>query len=241
MSLAQRRREEELLDVLPASDPRAQRSRRDLRRVNVLMGQRFILRQNLQALFSASAPRRIIEIGAGDGTLMLSLARSLAGRWPGVTVTLVDRHPIVSPATLTAFSQLGWRTECVTADAIPWFQQGHPADLAVANLVLHHFDEPPLRKLFAAIARTTEVFVATEPRRSSTALMGSRALALIGCNEISRHDAVVSVRAGFNGRELSALWPAGNDWQLTERRAGLFTHLFVARQGGQLREKRRDL
>ena len=115
MSLAVRRREEELLDVLPASDPRAQRSRRDLKRVNVLMGQRFFLRRNLQTLFAANAPKCIIEIGAGDGTLMLSLAHSLAAHWPGVSVALVDRQPIVSPATLAAFSQLGWRAECVTA------------------------------------------------------------------------------------------------------------------------------
>jgi 2-polyprenyl-3-methyl-5-hydroxy-6-metoxy-1,4-benzoquinol methylase len=238
MSLAQRRRQEELLDVLPASDPRARRSRRDLQRVNVLMGQRFILRQNLQALFNARAPRRIIEIGAGDGTLMLSLAHSLAAHWPGVTVVLVDRQPIVSSTTLAAFSQLGWRAECVSEDVISWLRQGQHADLVVANLVLHHFDEAPLRDLFAGIAGAAETFVATEPRRSAVALAGSRALVLIGCNEISRHDAVVSVKAGFNDRELSALWPADDDWRLTERRAGLFTHLFIAQR--QARQSRKD-
>jgi hypothetical protein len=38
----------------------------------------------------------------------------------------------------------------------------------------------------------------------------------------------VSVRAGFAGKELSAAWPAGA-WQLEERVAWPFTHLFVAR------------
>jgi hypothetical protein len=40
---------------------------------------------------------------------------------------------------------------------------------------------------------------------------------------------VLSVRAGFSGRELSALWPKG-DWLLEERHAGLFSHLFTARR-----------
>jgi hypothetical protein len=52
----------------------------------------------------------------------------------------------------------------------------------------------------------------------------------IGCNAVTRHDATVSVRAGFSGNELSALWPADSGWQLTERRAGFFSHVFVARR-----------
>ena len=92
-------------------------------------------------------------------------------------------------------------------------------------------------ELFAGIAGMTDTFIATEPRRSAVALAGSRALVLIGCNEISRHDAVVSVKAGFKDRELSALWPKDNDWRLTERRAGLFTHLLIAqRRAGQSRK-----
>ena len=52
---------------------------------------------------------------------------------------------------------------------------------------------------------------------------------VLGCNEVTRHDAVVSVRAGFTGNELSAAWPPG-DWQLEERVAWPFTHLFIARE-----------
>ena len=53
---------------------------------------------------------------------------------------------------------------------------------------------------------------------------------MIGCNAVTRHDAAVSVRAGFLGNELSALWPDQKNWQLTERRTGLFSHLFVAQK-----------
>jgi hypothetical protein len=53
-------------------------------------------------------------------------------------------------------------------------------------------------------------------------------LSFIGCNAVTCHDAPVSVRAGFKGRELSTLWPRDGEWEITERRAGLFSYLFVA-------------
>ena len=37
-------------------------------------------------------------------------------------------------------------------------------------------------------------------------------------------------RAGFVRKEISALWPDKQNWQLTERRAGLFSHLFIAQK-----------
>jgi hypothetical protein len=46
---------------------------------------------------------------------------------------------------------------------------------------------------------------------------------------VTRHDAVVSVRAGFSGRELSQLWPRAPGWRLDERPQAPFSHLFTAR------------
>jgi hypothetical protein len=40
---------------------------------------------------------------------------------------------------------------------------------------------------------------------------------------------VLSVRAGFRGKELTPLWP-GSRWHVDESPAGLFTHRFVARR-----------
>jgi hypothetical protein len=51
-----------------------------------------------------------------------------------------------------------------------------------------------------------------------------------GSGPITRHDGPISIRAGFTGRELSALWPDDGGWQLVERPASLFTHLFMARR-----------
>lgn len=98
----------------------------------------------------------------------------------------------------------------------------------LANLFLHHFDAR-LPELMTGAARLAPLFVATEPRRDAVTLAAGRLVGLIGANAVTRHDAPASVRAGFAGRELTALWPE-HGWQTEERRAGLFTHLFVARR-----------
>src|ERR1035441_7677385 len=80
----------ELLDHLAPDDPRARRSRRDLRRVHRAMGSLSILQRAVARLRLAAPPRRIVELGAGDGTLLLRLARALHPRWTGVELTLLD-------------------------------------------------------------------------------------------------------------------------------------------------------
>lgn len=221
--------EPEWLDFLPAADPRATASRRDLRRVNWLMGNAAIL-ANAIAAVTTGPPRTIVDLGAGDGSLALHLARRVSVRWPGLRLILVDRTPSVAPSTLAAIAETGWQVETVAADAEDWCRSGagERADIVVANLFLHHFGDEALSRLLHAVAARASIFAASEPRRGAMALAGSRLLGLIGCNGVTRHDAVVSVRAGFAGSELSALWP-GEGWSLREGPAGWSSHLFVAR------------
>lgn len=101
--------------------------------------------------------------------------------------------------------------------------------MILANLFLHHFQEAGLRELLQAVADRCDAFIACEPRRSLTALAGSRLLPALGVSADTRHDADISVRAGFRGDELSRIWPGGRTgWRLEEKPAGLFSHLFVA-------------
>ena len=225
-----RRIEPEWLDDLPPGNPRAMRSRRDLRRINVLMANSTIVARELARSLRPGSPRAIAEIGAGDGTFMLRLAARSATRWQDTRVVLVDRQDIVSPGTRHAFGALGWTVETVTADVFEWLARpaGEVFDVIVANLFLHHFKDAELTAMLSLAARRTRLFIACEPRRSTLALAGSHLLGVVGCNDVSRHDAVVSVRAGFDGRELSALWPAGRGWTLHERAHGLFSHSLVA-------------
>jgi Methyltransferase domain len=215
-----RRVEPEWLDELPAHDPRAQRSRRDLVRINALMGNAAIVAGELRQF------RSIAEIGAGDGGFLLRVARAVETR--DAEAILVDRQDIVSDATRTQFAALCWQARSVRADVFDWLEATPPVDAIVANLFLHHFEPPRLAAMLALAAERTRVFVACEPRRSSLALAGAHLLGVVGCNDVSRHDAVVSVRAGFRDAEISALWPRAGAWSLREGARGPFSHLFVA-------------
>ncbi len=222
--------EAEWLDLLPASDPRAVRSRRDLRRVNACMLQAGIMRRLAIRHSKGCPPTRVVELGGGDGTFLLKVTRRLSAIWPKVEAVLVDRQSIVTEPTREAFRVFGWQLDVVEADALDYLRQKPRADVVMANLFLHHFDDVRLALLLAAIADAAPLFLACEPRRSALALAGSRMLWGIGCNDVSRHDATVSVKAGFNGDELSSLWPQGGGWTLAEHSAGLFSHAFVARR-----------
>jgi SAM-dependent methyltransferase len=216
--------EPEWLDALPPYDTRAQRSRADLRRVNLIMG-------NVGHIARALPPSalRVADLGAGDGSVMLRVARQL--RRPG-EVTLVDRAPC---ADLHEFERVRWRAKLACEDALDFLRRPGPRfDAIVANLFLHHFAPAPLRRLLELAAQRTSLFVACEPQRSRFALQASRLLGLLGCNEVTRHDAPVSVRAGFAGRELSDSWPRQRGWQLAEGPARPFAHLFVARRDAPL-------
>jgi len=223
--------EPELIDALPATDPLAIRTRRDLRRVNAWMGNPKIMARALRQAFPRNPPGRIAEIGAGDGELLLRVARLL--KWSNLKATLVDRHDLLRPESRAQFGQMGWEVRPVKSDVFDWLQKP-PAgmDAIAANLFLHHFTNERLRELFRAAARTARVFIAVEPRRTPPCLFFSRLLWFIGCHPVTRHDAVVSVQAGFDGRELSALWPDNADWDLTEQPARFASHLFVAQRRG---------
>jgi len=198
--------EPELLDELLATDPRAVHSRRDLRRINGLMGNARIIRRYLQKN-SLVDNVSIAEIGAGDGNIAKQISNS-------AKLILIDRQP-VSP-------------DVIQSDVFKWLRNTPKVDVIIANLFLHHFSEEQLREMFCLIAAAGRCFVACEPRRSGFAEWFSKRLNLIGCNQVTRNDAVISVRAGFRDGELSPLWPNDSNWRLTERSAGLFSHLFGA-------------
>jgi hypothetical protein len=219
----------ETLDHLREDDPQAIRSRRDLRRINRIMGNRLILDSLLNGSLTRP-PLRIAELGAGDGSLFLRLARRRALSWPGVTLTLVDRQNLLSVPTRAAFAELGWTVHAAPLDVFAWLaREDHRRyDAIVANLFVHHFETDAVARLFHAIAQITECFIACEPRRARISLLGSYLVGAVGANAVTRRDAVLSVRAGFRDRELSACWPNDGEWRTSETDARLFSHTFAA-------------
>lgn len=231
----------ETLDGLAEHDLAAMRSRRDLQRLHRVMGTRAIVVNALRRFTSWHGRRsllRVLELGAGDGTLMLAVARVLKPHWPAVELELLDRQKLVSPATLQAYAALGWQASARVSDVFDWVASGRELpggprpprwDLIVVNLFLHHFEGAQLEALLRTVAERSHGFLACEPRRSRLALAGSHLVGVIGANAVTREDAVLSVRAGFAQGEMAALWPPGvAGWTLRDYPAGLFSHCFSA-------------
>ena len=176
--------EPEILDGLPAEDPAARASRADLRRINFLMGnERWIERR--VADMPETGGNGIVEWGAGSGELLAKLARL----GPATGVDRVAR-PVGLPESV------GWRQADV-------FEAAGSGGLLVSNLFLHHFEGDALRRLGERMHDFSAVVV-VEPWRSAVALaLGRMMLPLV--SRVTRHDMIVSIRAGFRRGELPCL------------------------------------
>lgn len=174
----------ELLDHLPPDAPGVCRSRRDLRRINFVMGNdRWILR-NLPKKNTA-----ITEIGAGEGHLLTSISR----KHPDIPITAYDLTP--RPASLP--KSINW----IQADI---FSQRPPEEggVLIANLFLHHFTDNQLTELSEWMSGFDTIITSEPYRANFPLLLGKLATPLI--HPITRHDMRVSIEAGFRPGELPA-------------------------------------
>ena len=191
----------EILDELPHDDPAAQRSRRDLQRINIVMGND---QRILQAVRSHpnTASRGIVEIGAGDGTLIQRLAQ----QFPSAPASAHDLAP--RPQKLD--SRIHWHQGDIFNHA-----SLISGGILVANLFLHHFMPDGLRQI-GQICSKFDLLVFNEPNRA----MLPHVLAMFGwpfINTVTRHDMHVSIDAGFQQRELTKLLELDEEkWEIRE-------------------------
>lgn len=180
----------ELLDTLHPSDPVALCSRDELHIVNHLMRNHHWLCRMLREQDLAGS--RILELGAGDGSLARHVWKQdivQPERW-----CAIDLVPAPNP----------WPDHAV------WHQHDlfkltvlPEAEIIVANLFLHQFQEDQLRELGGRLPDTCRMLIVCEPaRRWIHALQGVLLSAIVGLNHVTYHDMFVSIRAGFLGDEL---------------------------------------
>jgi hypothetical protein len=196
-----RRLQPELLDVLPADDPRVRRCRRDLRLINWLMGNHRWIRRNL-ARESALLAGGLVELGAGDGSFLRRLRRE----FPTPPLAGFDLTP--RPENLPA--DVAWHAGDLLQTAGRW-----PGTVLVANLFLHHFTTDQIVQLGRRLDGVRLLLIG-EGHRSPEVLRRSAWLnPLMG--EVTRHDMEISLQAGFVPGELPRwLGLDDRDWQVTE-------------------------
>jgi hypothetical protein len=183
--------EREWLDDLPTDDPRAIASRRDLKWINRLMGSERGFARRLRPAPMSQGSMRIVEWGAGDGALALRLCTVL--RPAAYRAVDIARPPKELPDTIE------WvQKDVLVEDTLDG------ADTLCANLLLHHFTVPQLRRLGESIQRSSvRRVIAHEPLRARRFQRLLRCGVLLGFNAVTLHDGVVSVAAGFSGNELA--------------------------------------
>lgn len=173
----------EILDGLPAADPAARRSRRDLQVINALQGNPAWFRSRLRDA------RILVEIGAGDGLL----CRKISRWFPRATVTGLDLAP--APAGVKNWRQ-GDLFQTLTAS---------PCDTVIGAMIVHHFPDDKLAGLGRAIeASGARRLLLCEPWRSGLSHAWGRLL-LPFVGRVTRHDMPVSIDAGFIPGELPRL------------------------------------
>jgi len=187
----------ELLDSLPGDHPDARHSRRDLRLTNFAMGNFRWFRRTLPPRLRPGD--RVLELGAGGGELAQAL-RPWIFHYTGL-----DRCP--PPAHWpTAWA---WHRGDLRSFA---HYDEHP--VVLGNLIFHHFTTGELRALGSGFNRHTRLVLASEPaRRRRYQTLFDAGAALLGGSHVTRHDARVSIAAGFLDDELpAALGLDARDW-----------------------------
>jgi len=181
--------EPEILDSLPCDHPAARHNRRDLRLTNAVMGNHRWLGRVLRARAGRAEPA--LELGAGTGENAVRLRRR------GWQVDALDTWP--APAAWPAGAR--WHRADLRGFA------GYGAYRVVfGNLILHQFTAAELAALGAQLAAGPRLIAACEPMRRRLSQRLYRLLApLFGANAVTRHDAHVSIAAGFVGDELPRL------------------------------------
>ena len=179
----------EFLDGLPQDSFAAQRSRRDLRIINRLLGSTAWFSRVLRD--QARPGERVLEIGAGMG----ELGRSLSRTYPELAGLDYTRRPMAWPGSASWFETDVFR-----------FGGWVSYPIVIGNLVFHHFDHDGLAILGEKLNQHARLFIASEPRRTRRAVgLFSFLCVLIRAHPVTRHDGRVSIAAGFRGDELPRL------------------------------------
>ena len=185
----------EILDSLPPDDPQARKSRRDLRRIDALMGNS---RWVLSSLSQMAPGSPVHELGSGEGGMLEKLSTA------GFQVSGYDLAP--RPPGLS--EEVSWQQGDLFADETPF------EGAVVATLFLHHFEGEHLAALGRRLAGA-HLLAFVEPLRSRLALAEGYALVpFVG--QVTRHDMIVSIRAGFQPGELPRALGLDEEWEVSE-------------------------
>jgi ubiquinone/menaquinone biosynthesis C-methylase UbiE len=196
-----RQRGFEHLDNPETTPELRERSLRDVRRANtVLGGANAVLAEVRRVLPSLGADATLLDVGTGLADIPLR-ARRLAAR-EGIPLYTVGLDEAASLAALSGEVLDG--SVCGDARLLP-FATGS-IDVVTCSQVLHHFEDHEIDLVLREMNRVARrAVIVSDLRRSWFAVAGFWCVTwLLGFHPVSRHDGMISVLRGFTTRDLAA-------------------------------------
>ena len=201
MLVPRRRRGFEHLDDPGTDAALRERSLRDVRRANTMLGGAPAVVTELRRLLPRfrDGTATLLDVGTGLADIPARAQRAAAAR--GVTLTTFG----VDEAEVLTHVGLGLLDACACADArrLPFADAS--VDVVICSQVLHHFEDAEIPVVLAELSRVARQFViVSDIRRSWLAAAGFWLVAWpLGFHPVSRHDGVTSVLRGFTAGELA--------------------------------------
>jgi len=177
----------ELLDTEHVSDEVLAQAYRELRTINFWLGNTStvlrLLRQETAS--DAGRVRRVLDIGCGQGALLLEIRRRL-----GVEVVGFDLRPAPPEAPVPIL------TGNAVADPLP------EADVAVCVMMAHHLSEVELTAMIRNVGLSCRRFILLDLVRHSVPLVLFRAFVAPLLGRINAQDGATSIRRAYTAAEL---------------------------------------
>jgi ubiquinone/menaquinone biosynthesis C-methylase UbiE len=215
MLVPARRRELEILDD-PATDPAIrERSLRDVRRSNLLLGGLRAAIAEVARLLPSVGPRgMLLDVGTGLADIPLA-AREHAQR-QGVALVVLGVDGAENLCCISGRTLDG--STCADVRALPFPDDS--IDLVTCSQLLHHFDDGEIPRVLRELDRVARRHViVSDLRRSWIAAWGFWLVSWpLRFHRVTRHDGVLSVLRGFTTAELSRHVQAATGQRATVRR-----------------------
>ena len=189
---------DELLDGPDHEPGELRRSLEQVADVNRWLGGTRALKRHLAPLLEGG-PRRLLDVGAGNGAVgeaLVGWARRRGAPW---WVAALDLHPQIAPLAAER------RVDAVRGDALRLPFADGAFDAAYTVLTLHHFADDDAVRLVREMARVSRgPVLVNDLERTRLAHLGARLLAATVWrgNRLTRHDGPISVLRSFTAPEL---------------------------------------
>jgi SAM-dependent methyltransferase len=202
MLTPRRRRGFEHLDDPATGDALRERSLRDVRRANTVLGGTWAVLSEVRRVLSdmrGETSVTLMDVGTGLADIPSGVRRLARRR--GVRLATYGVDEAASLARLSA----GLLDASVCADArrLPFADAS--VDVVTCSQVLHHFEEAEVPAVLRELQRVARrAVIVSDIRRSWLAAAGFWIVTWpLGFHPVSRHDGVTSVLRGFTPRELA--------------------------------------